>query len=40
MTLFSKIFDEDSLLHGYESGKRTEGFEELLSSSCFISAED
>jgi hypothetical protein len=40
MTLFPRIFDEDFLLHGYGPGKRTEAFEELLSSSCFISAED
>jgi hypothetical protein len=40
MGLFPKIFDKNSPLHVYGSGKYTEDIQELLSSSYFISDED
>jgi hypothetical protein len=40
MDFFSEIVDEDSMLHGYGHGKRTEDISDLLASSDFISDED
>jgi hypothetical protein len=39
MTIFSEIFDEDSLRDGYGK-RRTEDLQELLPSGYFISDED